>query len=96
MWGRKVRKYRLFFFRMGLSLYDYQAKASRYRKGLTYLKNRATTNQNQTINSQKLKRRRHKHKIGGNHPSNKIKGQRRNMESTMFKMEINTQLSIIT
>ena len=48
------------------------------------------------MQSQKLKRRRHKHKIGGNHPSNKIKGQRRNMESTMFKMEINTQLSIIT
>ena len=55
MWGRKVRKSRLFFFfRMCLSLYDYQAKASRYRKGLTYLKNRATMNQNQTLHSQKL------------------------------------------
>ena len=29
-----------------LSLYDYQAKTSRNRKRLTYLKNRATTNQN--------------------------------------------------
>ena len=27
-----------FFFRMCLSLYDYQDKASRYRKGLTCLK----------------------------------------------------------
>ena len=31
---------------MCLSLYNYQAKASRYRKGLTYLKNTAITNQN--------------------------------------------------
>jgi len=30
MWARKIR----------LSLYDYQAKARRYRKGLIYLKNR--------------------------------------------------------
>ena len=51
MWRRKVRKYRLFFSRMCLSLYDYQAKASRYREG----KNRATTNRNQTIHSQKEK-----------------------------------------
>ena len=41
IWGRKVRKSKLFFFFfliMCLSLYDYEAKASRYRKGLTYLK----------------------------------------------------------
>ena len=30
-------------------------KASRYRKGLTYLKNRVTTNQKHTIDSQKPK-----------------------------------------
>ena len=36
MWGRKVRKYRFSFFsKMCLSLYDYHAKASRYKKGLT-------------------------------------------------------------
>ena len=51
---------------MCLSLYDYQAKASRCRKGLTYLKNMATTNQNQILHSQKLKRRGHTHKIKGN------------------------------
>ena len=41
MWGRKVRKDRFFFsfLMMCLSLYDYQAKAIRYRKGLTCLKN---------------------------------------------------------
>ena len=40
---------------MCLSLYGCQSKASRYRKGLTYLKNRATTNQNRTLHSQTLK-----------------------------------------
>ena len=45
------------FLRMCLNLYDYQAKASRYRKRLTYLNNRASTNQNQTIHSQKIKMR---------------------------------------
>ena len=70
---------------MCLSLFDYQAKASRYREGLTYLKNRATTNQNQTIYSQKLKRRGHKHKIKRNHPikkRRKKKEQRGKIEST--------------
>ena len=37
-WGINVRKPRLFLSRMCLRLYDYQAEASRYRKGLTYLK----------------------------------------------------------
>ena len=41
---------------MCLSLCDYQAKASRYRKGLTNLKNRAAANQNQITGSQELKR----------------------------------------
>lgn len=65
---RSVRKSRLFFFRLCLSLSNYQAKADRCRKGLTYLKNRTITNQNQTLHSQKLKRRGYKHKIKGNHP----------------------------
>ena len=67
---------------MCLSLHDYQAKASRYRKGLTYLKNRTTTNQNQILYSQKPKRKVHKHKISGNYPTKKIKEQRRNAKST--------------
>ena len=46
MWGKKLRKSRFLFFRMCLSLYDYHTNASRYEKGLTFLKNRATTNQN--------------------------------------------------
>ena len=76
MWARKVKKkldsFSLFL-RMCLSLYDYQAKASRYRKGLTCLKNRATTNQNWTLHSQKLNRKVFKHKINGNHLTKKRK-----------------------
>ena len=81
MWGRKVKKSRLSFF-ICLSLYDYQAKASRYRKGLTYLKKRATTNQNQTLPSQKMKRKTLKQKIIGDHQTKKRKEEWRTIEST--------------
>ena len=81
-------------------LCDHQAKASRYRKGLTYLKNRAITDQNQTLYSQKLKRKIEKHKLNGNHPTKKKKKERKEKHSinwkTRFKMAINTYLSIIT
>ena len=81
---RIIRKYRLFFFRMCLSLYDYQAKGSRYRKGLAFFKNKAITNSKQILYSQKLKRRGHKPKI--NHPPHqkkkKKRKQRTNIEST--------------
>ena len=79
MLEKKVR-ISIIFFILCLSLYDYQAKASTYRKGLPYLKNKTTTNQNQTLHSQKLKG--HKHKIKGNQPTKKRKEQRRNIEST--------------
>ena len=49
------------------------AKTSKYRKWLTYLKNRVTMNQNQTIHSQKLKRTGHNHKIKGNFLTKNIK-----------------------
>ena len=42
------------------------SKANRYSKGLTYLKNRVTTNQKHTLDPQKSKRREHKHKVKGN------------------------------
>ena len=51
-------------------------------KVLTYLKNRATTNQSQTLHSLKLKRKILKHKINGNHPTQKRKEEKRNIEST--------------
>ena len=64
------------------SLYDYQAKVSRYRKGLTYLKNRATTNQNHTLYSQKMKRKTLQQKIIGDHLTKKRKEEWRTIEST--------------
>ena len=66
---------------MCLSIYDYQAKASRYRKGLIYLKNRATTNQNQTLHLQKMKIKTLKQKIIGDHPTKKRKEELRLIES---------------
>ena len=40
-----------------------------YRKGLTYLKNRASINQNQTLQSQKMRRKILKQKTIGDHPN---------------------------
>ena len=67
---------------MCLNLHDYQAKASRYRKSLTCLKNRTTTNQNQTLHSQKLKRKILKHKINGNHPPPPKKNKKKKKRET--------------
>ena len=65
-----------------LNLQDYQAKTHNYRKWLTYLNNRATTNQNQTLHSQKMKRKILKQKIIGDHPTKKRKEEWRIIEST--------------
>ena len=59
-----------------LNLQDYHTKTQNYRKGLTYLKNRATTNQNQTLHAQKLKRKVFRHKINANHPTKKERRKR--------------------
>ena len=64
-----------------LNLQDYQAKTKNYRKGLTYLKNRATANQNQTLYSQKMKRKILKEKIIF-FSNRKIKEEWRIIEST--------------
>ena len=64
-----------------LSLHDYQAKVHSYRKGLTYLKNRASTNQNQTLHSQKMKRKILKQKVIGDRPTKKRKEEWRIIES---------------
>ena len=52
---------------------DYQAKTHNYRKGLTYLKIRATTSQNQTLHLQKMKRKTLKQKIIRDYPTKKKK-----------------------
>ena len=66
----------------GLNLQDHQAKTHNNGKGLAYLKNRATTSQNQTLHSQKMKRKTLKQKIIGDHPTKKIKEEWRIIEST--------------
>ena len=78
---------------MCLSLYDYQSKANRDRKGLTYLKNRVTINQKHKIESQ-IKNIKYSHKNGKEENTSIIqkktikpqkknrKGQRRNTKST--------------
>ena len=76
MWGRRVIECS-FFSRKCLSLYDYQSKASRYKKGLTYLINRVTTNQKHKIDSQKPKRREHQHNTKENHQTTKGKTKRK-------------------
>ena len=99
--GKESKKIQILFFfffifMMCLSLYAYQAKVSRYRKGLKCLKNRATTNQNRTLQSQKQKRKVLKHKINGNHQTQKRKEEKQRINwKTRFKMAINTYLSII-
>ena len=73
MWRKRVRKMYIFFKRMCLSLYDYQSKASRYRNGLAYLKNRVITNEKNTIDSQKPKRKELKHNTKENHQTTEEK-----------------------
>ena len=81
MWVREIKNRFFLFLMMCLSLYDYQTKVRRYRKVVTYLKNKATTNQSQKLHSQKLKRKIFKHKINGNYSTPKKK-RRRNIESS--------------
>ena len=42
-----------------LNLQDHQAKTHNYGKGLAYLKNRATTSQNQILHLQKMKKKKY-------------------------------------
>jgi len=58
------------------------SKANRYSKGLTYLKNRVTTNQKHTLDPQKSKRREHKHKVKGNPQWKPQKERERDIEET--------------
>ena len=69
-----------------LNLQDHQAKTHNYGKGLAYLKNRATTSQNQTLHSQKIKTKQNKtlkQIITGDHPTKKKRKEEwRTIEST--------------
>ena len=67
-----------------LNLQDHQAKTHNYRKGLAYLKNRATTSQNQILHSQKNEKKNTlKQIITGDHPTKKKRKEEwRTIEST--------------
>ena len=60
---------------MCLSLY--QSKASRYRNGLAYLKNRVTTNEKHTIDSPKTKKKGTQANTKENYQTTKEKTKRR-------------------
>ena len=65
-----------------LNLQDHQAKTHNYGKGLAYLKNRATTSQNQILHLQKTKQNKKYTQADNNRrPSNqKQKKERKNGE----------------
>ena len=63
-----------------LNLQDHQAKTYNYRKGLAYLKNRATTSQNQTLHLQKLKKKKQNTQAGNNRRPSNQKTERKNGE----------------
>ena len=67
-----------------MNLQDHQAKTHNYGKGLAYLKNRATTSQNQTLHLQKKwkKETTLKQIITRDHPAKKLKEEWRTIEST--------------
>ena len=59
MWGRRIKKSR--YFRMCLSLNDYQFKSSKYNYRSTYVNPTVITNQKYTTDIQKCKRKETKH-----------------------------------
>ena len=71
-----------------LNLQDHQAKTHNYWNGLAYLKNGATTNQNQTLDSQKKKRKTLKQKIVRDHTNKQTKSKEEwtIIESTEYKV----------
>ena len=67
-----------------MNLQDHQAKTHNYGKGLAYLKNRATTSQNQILHLQKMKKK-YTQADNNRRPSNQKKKRKeewRTIEST--------------
>ena len=75
-----------------MNLQDHQAKTHNYGKGLAYLKNRATTSQNQILHLQKMKKKNTlKQIITGDHPTKKKKKKKKGrMEN--HKINWNTRI----
>ena len=82
---------------MSLSLYDPQAKAKQIQEEVNILEKQGNHNQNQTIHSQKLKRKGHSiEEMKIFQPKKGTKEKHRINWKTRFKMAINIYLSIIT
>ena len=64
-------------FTMCLNLSDYQFKTSRYSYRSIYMNSMVATSQKPTIDTQKLKRKEHKHIIKGNHQTTREETKRR-------------------
>ena len=64
-----------------LNLQDHQAKTHNYGKGLAYLKNRATTSQNQILHLQKMKKKKYTQADNNRRPSNQKKKKKGRMEN---------------
>ena len=88
--GKKNNKTQILFLflRMCLSLYDCQSKASTYWKGLTCLRNRATTNQKYAINSQKTEEST-SIKLNEEFQATKRKAEKKKEKGTKMKQRIN-------
>ena len=63
-----------------LNLQDHQAKTHNYGKGLAYIKNRATTSQNQILHLQKMKKKKNTQADNNRIPSNQKKEKKRKEE----------------
>ena len=62
-----------------MNLQDHQAKTHNYGKGLAYLKNRATTSQNQILHLQKMKKK-YTQADNNRRPSNQKKKEKKKEE----------------
>ena len=80
------------FFRVCLSLYDSQSKANWYSNRLTYLKNKVTTNQKHSVDSQKTKPRKLERNAEENNKTTKgktkIKRRTKEMQNQLEKQDL--------
>ena len=68
-----------------LNLQDHQAKTHNYGKGLAYLKNRATTSQNQILHLQKMKKKKKTHSSKKKKKKNQPKKQKEKLKKKKKK-----------
>ena len=75
-----------------LNLQDHQAKTHNYGKGLAYLKNRATTSQNQILHLQKMKKKKYTQADNNRRPSNQKKKEKKKRRMENHRINWNTRI----